>query len=164
MAVFVTVTTNQAAMQQFLYGPTGFGVRWTRRAGDLVRNAAVRRAPRDTGTLANSITSSTAVFPGFVVATIGSTLNYALYRHEGTGLYGPRGTVIRPVRAKALRFESRGRPGPLPAGRRAPAPGQGSVVFAKFVRGTPGSHYLTDALNEVLGGLASMRRFKVRYR
>lgn len=164
MAVFVTVTTNQAAMYQFLYGPTGWGVRWTRRAGDQVRNAAVRRAPRDTGTLANSITTSTSVFPGFVVATIGSNLNYALYRHEGTGIYGPTGNVIRPVRARALRFQARGFIGPLRPGQRAAAPGQGGYVFAKFVRGTPGSHYLTDALDEVLGGIASMRRFKVRYR
>lgn len=34
---------------------------------------------------------------------------YALFVHEGTGVYGPRGDVIRPKSAKALSFEWKGK-------------------------------------------------------
>lgn len=59
--------------------------------------------------------------------SVGSSLYYALWEHEGTPPH-----VIRPNRMKVLRFPGRG----------------GAIVFARKVNhpGTNGSHFLTRAL------------------
>lgn len=55
------------------------------------------------------------------------------YVINGTGLYGPRGQRIRPVRAKALRFVLNGR-----------------IVFAKSVSGQKPNDFLNKALPAAL--------------
>ncbi|MGK5558845.1 hypothetical protein ACSNOI_45315 [Actinomadura kijaniata] len=60
--------------------------------------------------------------------------------HEGTGIFGPRGTPIRPIRRRYLRFEVKS--GTAAVGRRP-------VVFAKQVKGVPGDKFLLRALQEV---------------
>lgn len=53
---------------------------------------------------------------------------YALYQHEGTGIYGKRGQTIKPKRSPFLVFAN---------------PKTGELIFAKEVRGTPAKKFLT---------------------
>jgi Bacteriophage HK97-gp10, putative tail-component len=95
-----------------------------------VMNRAKVLAPVDTGRLRASIRIERRTFLGLRARyTIGSDLNYAAMVHDGT-----RPHVIRPRRAKALRFRVGGR-----------------VVFARVVRhpGTRGRPFLDRALREV---------------
>jgi phage gpG-like protein len=90
----------------------------------------------DTGRLRSSIgttVEATAVGP---VAVVGTDVEYAIFVHEGVGIYGPRGAVITPTRGRFLVFTPRGAPGP---------------VFARSVRGSPGVPFLRDALRAARG-------------
>lgn len=60
---------------------------------------------------------------------------YALYQHEGTGIYGPQGRPIRPVRAKLLTWID---------------PDTGQRIWAKEVRGTPAKKFLERAIEFAL--------------
>lgn len=60
---------------------------------------------------------------------------YAVYQHEGTGIYGPKGKPIRPVKAKLLTWVD---------------PDTGKRIWAKEVRGTPAKKYLERAINFAL--------------
>jgi len=95
-----------------------------------VMNRAKVLAPVDTGRLRASIRiESRRTFTFRTVYTVGSDVEYAQAVHDGT-----RPHVIRPVRAKALRFKVGGR-----------------VVYAKLVNhpGTKGRPFLDRALREV---------------
>ncbi|MCC6192063.1 MAG: hypothetical protein IT318_23790 [Anaerolineales bacterium] len=71
----------------------------------------------------------------------------AKYHVYGTGIYGPRGVVIRPRRARALHFTVGGR-----------------EVFARFVRGVRPSPMLGVAYRRWLpGARESLRRIALRY-
>lgn len=96
-------------------------------------NAARRRCPVDDGTLRASIRAETRQRGSQVVGEVWSSLEYAAYVHEGTGIYGPRGRPIRPVRARVLSWDQ---------------PGVGRV-FAREVRGQRPQPWLADALAEV---------------
>lgn len=123
--------------------------RWAHGLGREVRNQARRRAPVDDGRLRSSIDYAITRRGNRVSVVVGSPLPYARYVHEGTGIYGPHGTPIVPVTAKALKFEVRG----IRPGRRGPTrtpKGKGTIVFAKSVKGMEGTPYLADALQAVL--------------
>jgi hypothetical protein len=60
-----------------------------------IESAAVEEAPHVTGNLANSITTDR-------VSLVHAAAPYAQFVHEGTGLYGPRRTQIKPKTKKAL--------------------------------------------------------------
>ncbi|URP21097.1 hypothetical protein SEA_FLATWOODS_30 [Gordonia phage Flatwoods] len=127
------------------------GMEWGRRVGRRVQNAARRRAPVDEGTLRNSIEYVVDVRGTRTHVTIGSPLPYARYIHEGTGIYGPKGTPIVPVTRQALKFQVKGA-----SGRRR---GRGAKwVFAKSVRGIKPNPFLVDALVDVMGSLTQRLR------
>lgn len=88
-----------------------------RRSGALVSSGRVR-GPRTRGSR--------------VAATVVFTAKHAIYVQRGTGLYGPRRSVIRPTRKRFLRWED-----------------NGIVHFAKSVRGMRPIPFLTDALRQV---------------
>ncbi len=98
-----------------------------------VLNAARRLAPVDRGQLRASLHVEFTNGPAGPIARIGSNLPYALYVHEGTGVFGPRGAPIRPVRGRYLVFTPRGANRP---------------VFARSVKGMPGRPFLLQALND----------------
>ena len=104
-----------------------------------VQALAKRKAPADQGSLRQSITIQYRYMPKFgvivPVAEIGSNLSYARAVHTGTGVYGPSGKPITPVRAATLVFTTK----------------SGIVVHAKSVRGQRGVPYLRDALAAVVG-------------
>lgn len=98
-----------------------------------VANAARRRAPVDRGQLRASIRSETRQRGSQVVGEVWSSLEYAAYVHQGTGIYGPTGRPIRPRRARFLSWEQ---------------PGVGRL-FAREVRGQRPQPFLAEALAEV---------------
>lgn len=95
--------------------------------------AARRRCPVDDGTLRASIRARTQQRGSQVIGEVWSALEYAAYVHQGTGVYGPRGRPIRPVRARVLSWEQPG------AGR----------VFAREVKGQRPQPFLAEGLAEV---------------
>lgn len=125
-----------------------------RKIADLTRqveNGAVARAPVDDGRLRASISSTVTVRGTRIVGRIGSPLPYAIYVHEGTGIYGPKGRPIRPVHGKWLVFEPGRSMGPLRRGGKHPPKGKrGGPVFAKEVKGSPPRPFLYDALVAVV--------------
>ncbi|WP_301126737.1 HK97-gp10 family putative phage morphogenesis protein [Streptomyces cacaoi] len=98
-----------------------------------VANAARRRAPVDRGQLRASIRSETWQRGSQVVGEVWSSLEYAAYVHQGTGIYGPTGRPIRPRRALVLSWDQ---------------PGVGRL-FAREVRGQRPQPFLAEALAEV---------------
>lgn len=129
----VTITWNEAALRNLLQGPDGAVVRHIR--GLTVRTEAVAKTlcPVDNGLLRASIDSDVDAGPGTVTGTVFTPLDYGLWVHEGTGVYGPVGRPIRPTRGRYLVFRGR----------------DGEWVFAREVRGMRGRPFLTDALRAV---------------
>lgn len=126
------VVMDEAALRELLYGPTGPIMADLGRRGRNVESEAKRLAPVDKGRLRADIWSEVGIVDGAPTARIGSSVDYALEVHEGTGIYGPTGRRITPKSAKALRWQGRG------AG--------GAVRFARSVAGSPPRRYLRNAL------------------
>lgn len=101
-----------------------------RRAAKVQREAR-RLAPKRTGDLRRSIDVLLYETSAGPVARIGSDSKVARWQHEGTGIYGPTGRPIRPVRARVLRFK--------PKGAR-------KFVYAAQVRGVKPTRFLVRAL------------------
>ena len=107
----------------------------------MVAGAARKRAPRRTGRLAGSISSRVATAGGKAAGIVTATAPYARFVHDGTGIYGPRGQMIRPRRARMLSWRDRD---------------TGEQIFAKAVRGVPPRPFLIQALADC--GLKGVRR------
>lgn len=105
-----------------------------------VQNRAKRNVKVDEGNLRNSVDRTVGVFGSRVIGRVGTGVIYGLYLHEGTGIYGPKGAPIRPVRRQFLRFEVKS--GTAAVGSRP-------VVFAKSVKGVRGDKWLVRALSVV---------------
>jgi hypothetical protein len=73
---------------------------------------------------------------GAPVARVGTIVHYARFVHDGTGIYGPKHAPIRPKKSRWLVFTPKG---------------QKSPVFARSVRGMPGTPFLRDALPAAKG-------------
>lgn len=88
----------------------------------------------DTGHLRSSIQVEVRQYGGGRPAVrIGTNVKYARWVHDGTGLYGPRRRLIRPKKAKVLRF----------SGRRY---GKTGYIYARHVKGMHPNPFLEDAL------------------
>lgn len=131
------------AVQAILSGRNGGVARDMLRRGLLVETQAKRNlggigGPKriDTGRLRASINTQLVIRQGRPIAVIGTNVRYARYVHDGTGIYGPRHRMIRPVRRKFLRFR--------PQGSRR-------FVYARKVRGMPPNPFLANALKAARG-------------
>jgi hypothetical protein len=113
---------NFGAVQVMMRNPAGGVARDMYRRGQNVRSRALALAGSDTGRLRASIHVELTESGGVVGARIGSNVAYAAWHHEGHG-------VIRPVRARVLVFNVRGR-----------------WVFARRVGPVAGTEYLRNAL------------------
>lgn len=93
-------------------------------------------APNDTGRLRERIVAQPAeqVSQHRVEARVEADTFYAVWQHEGTGIYGPRAQRIVPVRALRLRFFWKK---------------VGATVSFKSVKGTPGTKYLIKGVRDV---------------
>lgn len=98
----------------------------------------------DTGRLRASLAHELVSQSGGLVARVGTNVQYALYVHEGTGIYGPKRMPIRPKSRRALAFQW----------KRAPVPpnGKGGRHVYRSVKGSPPRPFLRQALNEVMNG------------
>jgi hypothetical protein len=131
------------AVRALLTSPTGGVVRDLLRRGLLVETQAKRNlggigGPKriDTGRLRASIATVVVTRNNEPAVLVGTNVNYARYVHDGTGLYGPRHTVIRPRRGKYLRFKPRG---------------SRKWVYARQVKGMRPNPFLANALPAARG-------------
>jgi phage gpG-like protein len=124
-----TIKLNQQALKSIAIAGSAADLKVR---ANRVLNAARRGAPVDRGPLRASLAIQYRSGPqNAPVARIGSNLPYAIYVHEGTGIYGPRGAMIRPRRAPFMVWTPRG-------SKRA--------VFAKQTKGMKGRPFLLNAL------------------
>ncbi|MEV6400564.1 HK97 gp10 family phage protein [Streptomyces sp. NPDC051907] len=138
MGVRIDITFNEPEIERLLRSPDGDVARLVRRVADQTANIARAIAPVDNGPLRGSLRVHMEYTSGHVKAWVYTGLEYGLYVHEGTGVYGPKGQPIRPKRGKYLVFEARN--------ARTTAPGRGNLVFARQVRGQRPNRYLLNAL------------------
>lgn len=117
-----------------LEGPNGAVAAEMLRRGRRVQNRAKQLAPVDHGRLRADIQLELLNAPQGPFARVGNSVNYAIFVHEGTGIYGRRRRPIVPRRAKVLRFTAGGK-----------------VLFRPRVRGVRGRPYLRKALAAARG-------------
>jgi len=103
------------------------------RALDLVGmdllSKLIENSPVDHGRLQGSWSSPKRI--GKHEREITSSAKYARFVNDGTGIYGPRGRLIRPITAQALRFEYKGR-----------------IVFARSVRGIKPRRFVQASMEQ----------------
>jgi hypothetical protein len=129
---------NLEAINELLRSPRGGVARDLLRRGLLVETQAKRNlggvdGPKrvDTGRLRASINTQIIIHAGQPVCVVGTNVRYALWVHDGTGIYGPRHRMIKPRLRKRLRFKPRG---------------SARYVYARAVRGIPPNRFLANAL------------------
>lgn len=127
----VNLQINNAAVRALLTDPQGDIADDLLRRGHNVANLAKKYAPVNTGRLRASIDAKLVKFAGNLAVLVGTNVNYAMFQHEGTGIYGPRGRPIVPVRATYLRFKPSN---------------SATFVYAKEVRGSMPTFFLKRAL------------------
>lgn len=121
------IEIDEEALQQFLERGIAAVAKATElTAIDLWGNIRAE-APVDEGRLAGSFTLDQVSDEEWRIAT---DVLYALFVHEGTGIYGPTGMPITPVSASVLVFQ-----------------GDAGMVFAKSVSGSPPNPYVDRAMD-----------------
>lgn len=135
------VRYNAGAIDALLRSPRGPVAGDLLRRGRAVESRAKVLCPVDRGRLRSSITHELVSTGRDLVVRIGTNVEYARDVHDGTGVYGPKGTPIRPRSGKVLAFPNRGG-GKTRTGRKAAGP----TVFVTEVRGSPGRPFLARAL------------------
>lgn len=86
----------------------------------------------DTGRLRSSVVTVMVERDGRLAVLVGTNVWYAVLVHGGTGIYGPRRRMIRPTRARRLRFKPQG---------------VSRYVYARQVRGMAPNTFLRSALS-----------------
>lgn len=140
MGVRVEFDWNEPEIDRILRSPDGDVARYVRRVAEATRSLAVAEAPVDDGPLRASLRVQLETTGSQVKAWVYSNLEYSIWVHEGTGIYGPRGAPIRPKRGRFLVFEARN--------ARTTPRGRGSLVFARQVRGARPNRFLLRALQQ----------------
>jgi hypothetical protein len=77
----------------------------------LVRLQATAKslAPVDQGILRGSLLISPTIWNGSTATgSVGTNLAYSIYQEQGTGIYGPHGTPIRPKTKKVMAWNKNG--------------------------------------------------------
>lgn len=132
---------NLGAIQQILNGPNGAVYKDMLKRGLLVETRAkqeLQSAPArvDTGRLRGSIRARMITLDGVPASRVGTNVTYALFVHDGTGLYGPKAKYIVPVNKSVLRWKQKG------SGKA----GKGGYVYAKKSSGMRPNPFLRNAL------------------
>lgn len=106
-----------------------------------------RRAIKvDTGRARASLHIEYTTAPdGSTVARIGSNLPHVLFLNTGTGIYGPRGTPIRPKNGRLLVFPAVNNSGKGP--RRYKNGKTATHVFTRSVKGMKGDEFMLRSLD-----------------
>lgn len=130
---------DYTALNHQLYGQSSGFARDMLRRGLRVQARARRNAHAVTGRLRASIEVATQPRVVNGVSTfaivVGSNLDYAAWVHEGTGVFGPHHTMIRPTRGKLLVFTNK----------------RGRTVHVHSVLGQKPQKYLQRALPAARG-------------
>jgi hypothetical protein len=95
----------------------------------------------DTGRLRASITHQFIQRSGglgAIAGRVGTNVKYARFVHDGTGIYGPRHALIRPVNGKALRWPAKA--------KRGKGKSKGGFIYSKTSKGMAPNKFLKDAL------------------
>jgi len=129
---------NFGAVQALLTGTNGAVYKDMLKRGLLVESRAkanLQSSPSrvDTGRLRGSIRARMITLDGVPASRVGTNVTYALFVHDGTGLYGPRHRYIVPVNKSVLRWKSK-------------SGGKGGFVFAKRSSGMQPNPFLKNAL------------------
>jgi hypothetical protein len=120
-----------AAVDRMLNSPAGMVGQDCQQRADRTATAARQFAPGSMSeSIAPPVVESGAAGPSAEIRVRHPAVGFVI---NGTGLYGPTGRRITPVRAQALRFVLNGR-----------------VVFAKSVKGQKPNDYLNKALPTAL--------------
>jgi len=133
VATFVRL--NQAAFREYVTYPQGAIGRELFRRATRVQTKAKNLCPVATGRLRSSITVAMGLEGGQLVARVGTNVKYAMFIHNGTGIYGPARQRIYPQNGKFLVWTPRGAAKP---------------IFARSVLGTKRHPFLKDALPAAL--------------
>lgn len=145
--VHVTNVFNKAKLEFMLHSPIGAVAKDLLKRGARVESRAKRNlsgvggsGPRriDTGLLRSSIAVQLFALPTGLAVRIGTNVYYARYVHDGTGLYGPKHTLIVPKYSKVLAFRSK-----IHGAKKGKYAGW---VFAKSIKGMKPNPFLRDAL------------------
>ena len=144
--VRITHVYSASQVKKLLTSPQGGVVKDLIRRGLLVESAAkrnLRRSPTrvNTGRLSSSINWRVVEYRGLPAVRVGTSVKYAIYVHEGTGIYGPRHRMIRPVNKRVLRWKVRG------GGRKS----RKGYTFSTYSRGMKPNKFLKDALRAARG-------------
>jgi hypothetical protein len=136
---------DQSALRELLGSADGPVARDMKRRGDNVMREAKRIVPKNNGTLGTSITTELHIQRGVPVVYVGSPLEYAIYVHEGTGLWSKRRPgPIRPVKFSVLKWPRINNSGK--GNRRYKGGKTQAFVYAKRSAGSPPKPFLTNAL------------------
>lgn len=156
MSYRTTVTLHDAQIEALFSGPIRRAVERVVNEGHRLSRAAI---PRDTGQLARTLQKGVerrGAPDGDLFGWWGSAEKYALWVHNGTGIFGPTGTPIRPKRAKFLVFVPSGKNvGARQLGdpRRRAKSRRTGAVFARSVVGQPRTPFLVEPFRIVMTGV-----------
>lgn len=148
MSGFVSVTIHAAAVQSLVTGSNGPIMKRVDQVLSRTLNQCNSTAPSDTGRLRSSHRKRITVSGLRLTGSVYSTAPYAGYVNRGTGIYGPSGQPIRPKNGQFLVFHPGRMIGPLPKGKKHPAPDQRGLVFAREVKGRPANPYMIVSFEE----------------
>lgn len=140
MTAKITVVRHPAQIKAILSSPLGGVYQDIFRRSVRVQNKAklnLERPPRriDTGRLRSDIHVQMIIVKGVPIGRVGFNVFYGVFVHEGTGIYGPKGTPITPKQSKFLRWRSK----------------KGTYVYKPSVKGMMPNPFLRDALPAAKG-------------
>lgn len=148
MPAKVTVKINRDELRVLLGSPQGDVYQDLWRRANRVLNRARQLVPVDQGTLRASLHVEPRRTGSLPTMAIGSNLPYALWVHEGTGVYAGGGRITARS-GGLLRWPAKNNSG---SGRRRYKGGAtAGYVFARSIRGMKGTPYLKDALPAAAG-------------
>lgn len=100
----------------------------------MAEGKARELAPRDKGTLGNSIThNGPHKSAGLFEVKVGTNVEYAPYHEFGTGLFGPKKAPITPKKGKFMRFKSK----------------SGQIIFTKSIKGVRAKQFMKKGIEFV---------------
>jgi hypothetical protein len=137
---------NKAQLAYILKSPNGAvakdllkrGIRVESRAKRNLAGTGIRPRRINTGHLRASIATNLIVRPDGLAVRVGTGVYYALFVHDGTGIYGPKHAVIRPKFSKVLVFRSL-----IYGAKKGKFAGH---VVVPYVKGMKPNPFLKDAL------------------
>lgn len=141
------ITYNSAELKALMASQNGPVWRDLNRRADRVLNKARRLCPVDQGQLKLSLGKEIAMVNGVPVARIFAGADYAIYVHEGTGLWG-RGQYIKPVKMSVLAWPAKNNKYKTTGGNRRYKSGKtANLVFSMRSKGVKGRPFLRNALD-----------------